>query len=103
MVLQKQYNLRQWNNAMTDCISLIQLVRFLNQTIYKLKHAMEAPRTRAPSLLLLLLPQPCIEQMPCAFLWHFSFCGCHRITCHRMKTCHLQHVKTSLGNTSGEA
>jgi len=35
MVLQKQYNLRQWNNTMTDCTSLIQLVRFLNQTIYK--------------------------------------------------------------------
>lgn len=57
MVLQKQYNLRQWNNAMTDCIRLIQLVRFLNQTIYKLEHAVETPRTRALSLLLLPLVQ----------------------------------------------
>lgn len=36
MVPQKQYNLRQQNNPMTDCMSLVQLVRFLNQTIYKL-------------------------------------------------------------------
>lgn len=35
MVLQRQCNLKQWNNAMTDCISLIELVSFLNQTIYK--------------------------------------------------------------------
>ena len=34
---------------MTDCISLIQLVRFLNQTIYKLGHSMESPTTRALS------------------------------------------------------
>ena len=40
---------------MTDCISLVQLVRFLNQTIYKLKHAVETPRTRALSSLLLPL------------------------------------------------
>lgn len=88
---------------MTDWISLVQLVRFLNQTIYKLKHAVETPRTRAFSLPLLPLVQPSIEQMPCTLLWHFSFCGCHSITCYRTKTCHLQHVKTSLGNTSGEA
>lgn len=89
MVLQKQYNLRQWNNAMTDCISLIQLVRFPNQAIYKLKLAMETPGTRALSLLLLSLLQPCIEQMPGTFSWHFSFCGCHSISCYRTKTFHL--------------
>lgn len=47
MVLQKQYNLRQWNNAMTDCISLVQLVRFLNQTIYKLEHCCGNPQNKS--------------------------------------------------------
>lgn len=88
---------------MTDCISLIQLVRFLNQTIYKLRHSVESQRKRALSLLLLSLVQLYIEQMPDAFVWHVSFCGCHSITCYCTKTCHLQHVKTSLGNTGGKA
>lgn len=61
---------------MTDCISLVQLVRFLNQTIYKLKYAVEPPEQERFSLLLLPLVQLHVEQTPCAFLWHFSFCGC---------------------------
>lgn len=51
MVLQRQYNLRRWNNAMTECISLIQSAGFLNQTIYKPEHAAETPTTTALSLL----------------------------------------------------
>lgn len=51
MVLQKQYNLRRWNSAMTDCISLAQLVRFLNQAIYKLRLAMETPFATTPFFL----------------------------------------------------
>lgn len=88
---------------MTDCISLVQLVRFLNQTIYKLQYAVEPPEQERFSLLLLPLVQPRVEQTPCAFLWHFSFRGCHSTSCYHTETWHLRHVKTYLGNPSGEA
>lgn len=66
MVLQRQYNPRQWNNAMTDCISLMQPVWFLNHTIYKPEQHCGTPRN-----LLLTSAGP--------FLWHFSFCSCHSL------------------------
>lgn len=55
MVVQKQYNMRQWNNAMTDCISLIELARFLNKTIYKLQHFVEKPQNKSFSFVAALL------------------------------------------------
>lgn len=66
---------------MTDCISLIQLVGFLNQTIYKLELAVETPRTRALSL-----PVPlCFSgiENKCLTLSQAFLCP----VC--MKTCHL--------------
>lgn len=95
MALQKQYNLKQRNNTMTDCISLIQLVTSLNRTIYKPEHAVENPRTRALSLLLLPLVQLYIEQIAGLFSLAFLFLGlsqCNSLSHENMSPTTCQNI-----------
>lgn len=75
MVLQKQCNLRQCNNTMTDCIRLTQLVRFLNQTIYKLKLAAGTPPQNKSSFFAIAPCFNCIKnKCLTSFLKHFFVC-----------------------------
>lgn len=69
MVLQKQYNLRRWNNATTECISLIQSAGFLNQTIYKPEHAVETPTTTALFFAIAVLVAAAAHKTKCPALF----------------------------------
>lgn len=62
--------------AMTDGSSLLQLVGFLNQAIYKRSLAIEPPQPRV--FVSNVFPWLCEEQMPATVSWHVSFCNCQR-------------------------
>lgn len=87
--------------ATTDGTSLRQLVRFLNQAIYKHRLAIE-PLRPPPFCFDSVFPRLCEEQMPATLSWHFSFCGCQSTSHNCTKTCHLKRVKTFRANTSGK-
>lgn len=104
MVVQKQYNLRQWNNAMTDCISLIELARFLNKTIYKLQYFVEKPQNKSfffaatPLFSCLILSLPLLSADDCVQYSMLFYESMSLATCQKsssFKKMHKQWIQDS--------